>query len=210
MEKAAFAAMDAGGPQVRVVCVTTGAGDGDDEVANHWNARGTQAAFRKAGTALAAAGARTARPLPAFGVLGVSAKTTRAELRALSKLVDGLPAACAEKAVAALLARCDCVRAVATTLDALAATPPSRLYRWSSALMGLVTPETVAPILDEASAYRAMPDDARPPLAASAAAWEGLDGTRLAAWADASPARKRLDRALDVEAPAMLRAAQKR
>ena len=81
-------------------------------------------------------------PLPAFGVLGVSSKTTRAELRALSKLVDGLPAACAEKAVAALLARCDCVRAVATTLDALAATPPSRLYRWSSALMGLVTPET--------------------------------------------------------------------
>ena len=76
--------------------------------------------------------------------------------------------------------------------------------------MGLVTPETVAPILDEASAYRAMPDDARPPLAASAVAWEGLDGTRLAAWADASPARKRLDRALDVEAPAMLRAAQKR
>ena len=55
-----------------------------------------------------------------------------------------------------------------------------------------------------------MPDDARPPLAASAAAWEGLGGTRLAAWADASPARKRLDRALDVEAPAMLRAAQKR
>ena len=55
-----------------------------------------------------------------------------------------------------------------------------------------------------------MPDDARPPLAASAAAWEGLDGTRLAAWADASAARKRLDRALDVEAPAMLRAAQKR
>ena len=55
--------MDAGGPQVRVVCVTTGAGDGDDEVANHWNARGTQAAFRTAGTALAAAGARTARPL---------------------------------------------------------------------------------------------------------------------------------------------------
>ena len=202
--------MDAGGPQVRVVCVTTGAGDGDDEVANHWNARGTQAAFRTAGTALAAAGARTARPLPAFGVLGVSSKTTRAELRALSRLVDGLPAACAEKAVAALLARCDCVRAVATTLDALAATPPSRLYRWSSALMGLVTPETVAPILDEASAYRAMPDDARPPLAASAAAWEGLDGTRLAAWADASPARKRLARALDVEAPAMLRAAQKR
>ena len=135
--------MDAGGPQVRVVCVTTGADDGDDEVANHWNARGTQAAFRTAGTALAAAGARTARPLPAFGVLGVSAKTTRAELRALSKLVDGLPAACAEKAVAALLARCDCVRAVATTLDALAATPPSRLYRWSSALIGLVTPETV-------------------------------------------------------------------
>ena len=45
--------MDAGGPQVRVVCVTTGAGDGDDEVANHWNARGTQAAFRTAGTALA-------------------------------------------------------------------------------------------------------------------------------------------------------------
>ena len=81
--------------QVRVVCVTTGAGDGDDEVANHWNARGTQAAFRKAGTALAAARARTARPLPAFGVLGVSSKTTRAELRALSKLVDGLPAACA-------------------------------------------------------------------------------------------------------------------
>ena len=40
--------MDAGGPQVRVVCVTTGAGDGDDEVANHWNARGTQAAFRRA------------------------------------------------------------------------------------------------------------------------------------------------------------------
>jgi hypothetical protein len=152
--------MDSGGPQVRVVCVTTGAGDGDDEVANHWNARGTQAAFRKAGTALAAAGARTARPLPAFGVLGVSSKTTRAELRALSRLVDGLPAACAEKAVAALLARCDCVRAVATTLDALAATPPSRLYRWSSALIGLVTPETVAPILDEASAYRAMPDDA--------------------------------------------------
>ena len=55
------------------------------------------------GTALAAAGARTARPLPAFGVLGVSSKTTRAELRALSKLVDGLPAACAEKAVAAKL-----------------------------------------------------------------------------------------------------------
>ena len=53
--------MDAGGPQVRVVCVTTGAGDGDDDVANHWNARGTQAAFRKAGTALAAAGARSAR-----------------------------------------------------------------------------------------------------------------------------------------------------
>ena len=44
VERAAFAAMDAGGPQVRVVCVTTGAGDGDDEVANHWNARGTQAA----------------------------------------------------------------------------------------------------------------------------------------------------------------------
>ena len=76
--------------------------------------------------------------------------------------------------------------------------------------MGLVTPETVAPILDEASAYRAMRDDARPPLTASAAAWEGLDGTRLAAWAEASPDRKRLDRALDVEAPAMLRAAQKR
>ena len=46
VERAAFAAMDAGGPQVRVVCVTTGAGDGDDEVANHWNARGTQAANR--------------------------------------------------------------------------------------------------------------------------------------------------------------------
>ena len=68
--------------------------------------------------------------------------------------------------------------------------------------MGLVTPETVAPILGEASALR----DAgrRPPtIAASAAAWEGLDGTRLAAWADASAARKRLDRALGVEAPAM-------
>ena len=114
------------------------------------------------------------------------------------------------EAVAALLARCDCVRAVATTLDALAATPPSRLYRWSSALIGLVTPETVQPVVDDWSAYRALPEDARPPLAAAAAAWEGLDGTRLAAWADASAARKRLDRALDVEAPAMLRAAQKR
>ena len=76
--------------------------------------------------------------------------------------------------------------------------------------MGLVTPETVQPVVDDWSAYRALPEDARPPLAASAAAWEVLDGTRLAAWADASPARKRLDRALDVEAPAMLRAAQKR
>ena len=170
-----------------------GAGDGDDEVANHWNARGTQAAFRTAGTALAA-GARTARPLPAFGVLGVSSKTTRAELRALSKLVDGLPAACAEKAVAALLARCDCVRAVATTLDALAATPPSRLYRWSSALIGLVTPETVQPVVDDWS-----PPPPRSPRTPGRRSRRrrrrgSLDGTRLAAWADASAARKRRPR----------------
>ena len=55
--------------------------------------------------------------------------------------------------------------------------------------MGLVTPETVQPVLDDWSAYRALPEDARPPLAASAAAWEGLDGTRLAAWADAGKLR---------------------
>jgi len=174
-----------------------------DGVEVHW------LIFTQAGTALAAAAARTARPLPAFGVLGVSVKTTRAELRALSKLVDGLPAACAEKAVAALLARCDAARVVATTLDALAATPPSRLYRWSSALIGLVTPETILPVVDDWSAYRALPDDARPPLAASAVAWEGLDARRLEVWASAAPARMRLDRALDVEAPAMLRAAQR-
>jgi len=47
--------MDVGGPRVRVVCVTTGAEDGDSDgdgdaatVANHWNARGIQAAFRRA------------------------------------------------------------------------------------------------------------------------------------------------------------------
>lgn len=213
VEAAAFASMDAGGPLVHLVFVATDGGDGGDDcdasaVASHWNARGTQTAFRRAGIALAAAGARLKRPIPNFGVLGT--KTTRTELRALSKLVDSLPAASAEKAVAALLARCDAVRAIATTLDALAATPPSRLYRWSNALVGLVTPETVQPVVDDWSAYRALPDDARPTLAASAAAWEGLDSRRLATWASTAPARKRLDRALDVEAPAMLQAAQRR